>query len=235
LETTCPIEVLKVKPQAEAESASPMPVRNILWDIALNATIPLLLYKVSKRYISHSELHALLIATTFPLVKNVVGLMRHRQLDPVSILVLLGIVTSCIALLLGGDPRILLVRESLFSGVLGVACIASLLLRRPMMFYFGRYFMAGNDSVKQEKFDATWQWPDVRFAHRLITTVWGIVYTGEFVVRVLLIYTLPVTYVLAISPVLMGTLTICTVLWTFGYVRRLRKRHGFGAGAAPLP
>jgi hypothetical protein len=140
-------------------------VRNILWDIVLNATIPLLLYKVSKRYISHSELLALLIATTFPLVKNVIGFTRHRQLDPVSILVLLGIVTSCIALLLGGDPRILLVRESLFSGVLGVACIASLLLRRPMMFYFGRYFMAGNDPFKREKFDATWQWPDASTDH----------------------------------------------------------------------
>jgi hypothetical protein len=224
-----------LKPQVEAETASPMPVRNILWDIALNATIPLLLYKVSKRYISHSELLALLIATTFPLVKNVVGFMRHRQLDPVSILVLLGIVTSCIALLLGGDPRILLVRESLFSGVFGVACIVSLVLRRPMMFHFGRYFMAGNDSERREKFDASWQWPEVRFAHRLITTVWGIVYAGEFAIRVFLIYTLPVTYVLAISPVLMGTLTICTLLWTFRYVRRLRKRHGFGAGASPSP
>jgi hypothetical protein len=224
-----------VKPQVEAENASPLPVRNILWDIVLNATIPLLLYKVSKRYISHSELLALLIATTFPLVKNVVGFIRHRQLDPVSILVLLGIVTSCIALLLGGDPRILLVRESLFTGVLGVACIVSLLLRRPMMFYFGRYFMAGNDPGKREKFDASWQWPEARFAHRLITTVWGIVYAGEFAVRVLLIYTLPVTYVLAISPILMGTLTICTLLWTFRYVRRLRKRHGFGVSAAPSP
>lgn len=224
-----------MKPQVEAENASPMPVRNILWDIVLNATIPLLLYKVSKRYISHSELLALLIATTFPLVKNVVGFTRHRQLDPVSILVLLGIVSSCIALLLGGDPRILLVRESLFSGVLGVACIVSLLLRRPMMFYFGRYFMAGNDPGKCGKFDASWQWPEVRFAHRLITTVWGIVYACEFVIRVLLIYTLPVTYVLAILPVLMGTLTICTLLWTFRYVRQLRKRHGFGAGASPSP
>jgi hypothetical protein len=51
---------------------------------------------------------------------------------------------SIVAVLLGGNPRVLLVRESFFTGALGVSCFVSLvLLPRPLMFYFGRYFATG--------------------------------------------------------------------------------------------
>jgi hypothetical protein len=51
--------------------------------------------------------------------------------------VLLAIATDGVALFVGGRPRLLLVRESLFTGVFGLSCFVSLLLPRPMMFYFG--------------------------------------------------------------------------------------------------
>jgi hypothetical protein len=71
--------------------ASRPPLGGIVWDIALNAIIPVVLYKLSKRYWSHSELTALLLATTFPLGKSIFDLVRRGQVDPVSIVVLLGI------------------------------------------------------------------------------------------------------------------------------------------------
>ena len=200
------------------------PVRGILFDIALNAIVPLVLYRLSKRYVSTSELTALSISAVFPLAKSIFDLLRRRQFDPIAIVVLLGIVTSGVAILFGGSPRILLVRESLFTGVFGVACFISLLLPRPMMFYFGRFFVAGADPQKRERFNAGWGLPEVRFAHRLITTVWGAVYVAELVVRVILIYSLSIQEVVVISPVLLGGATIFTIIWTFSYVRRIRAR-----------
>src|SRR5712672_329853 len=120
-----------------ATETSRSPVRGILFDIALNAIIPLIFYRLSKRYISPSELTALSLSAVFPLAKSVFDLLRSRQFDPISIVVLLSLVTSGVAILFGGSPRILLVRESLFTGVFGLACFGSLLLPRPMMFYFG--------------------------------------------------------------------------------------------------
>jgi len=114
-----------------------------------------------------------------PLAKSVFDLLRRREFDSIAILVLLGIATSGVALLLGGSPKILLVRESLFTGVFGVACFVSLLLPRPMMFYFGRFFIAGTDPLRRERFNANWALPEVRFANRLITIVWGIVYVAD--------------------------------------------------------
>jgi hypothetical protein len=187
----------------------------LAWDIALNATIPVACYYLSKTFISPSELTALLIATVFPALTSVYDLTRHRGVKPVSVLVLLSILTSIIALSIAGDPRILLIRESLFTGAFGVACLASLLFPRPIMFYFGRYFMAGDDPEKRKVFDSRWQDARVRRGHRLITTVWGIVYIGEFIIRVILVYTLSAAVVLTVTPFLLGSECMITIVWTF--------------------
>ncbi|HET9281390.1 MAG TPA: VC0807 family protein [Candidatus Angelobacter sp.] len=198
------------------------PISNIVWGIVLNAAVPVLLYKLSKRYYSPSEFTALVVAALFPLSKSAFDFIRRRQLDPISILVLLGIVTDGVAILFGGSPRLLLVRESMFTGAFGVACFASLLLPRPMMFYFSRYFVAGSDPQRQARFNAAWQFPEVRFCHRLITTVWGCVFVGELILRIVLIYNLPAALVLVISPILIGVLTIVTMIWAFSYGHRVR-------------
>ena len=59
----------------DKQSPTP-PIRGILWDIGLNAIIPLALYRISKRYVSPSEFTALILATTFPLGKSILGLFR---------------------------------------------------------------------------------------------------------------------------------------------------------------
>jgi hypothetical protein len=192
--------------------------------MALNAIVPVLLYKLFKRYVSRSEFSALVVATTFPLGKSIFDVTLRGQVDPVSIVILLGIATDCIALLFGGSARLLLVRESLFSGAFGLACFLSLLLPRPMMFFFGRQFMAGTDPQKRVRFDASWQLPEVRFSNRLITAVWGCVFLGELILRIALIYTVSAATVLFVSPILLGTLTIITLMWTLSYARRIRLR-----------
>lgn len=200
------------------------PLGAAVWDVALNVIIPVVLYELSKHYLSSSEVTALLIATTFPLAKSLFDLARRGQVDPVSIVVLLGIAASGVALFFGGSPRLLLIRESLFTGAFGFACFFSLMLPRPMMFYFARHFIAGNDPQRQARFNAAWQLREVRFCHRLITTVWGCVFVGELLIRIALIYHASTATVLIVSPVLLGTLTITAMIWAFSYGRRVRLR-----------
>lgn len=171
-------------------------VISLAWDIALNAAIPLACYIAAKKVVLASELTALMFATAFPVLKSAYDLVRHHEFDPVAALVFLGITTSILALLLGGDPHILLVRESLFTAAFGIACLMSLTFPRPIMFYFGRHFMAGKDPRKRKVFEARWQNPTARRAHRLVTTVWGLVYVAEFVVRVAMVYSMPTAVVL---------------------------------------
>jgi hypothetical protein len=181
-------------------------------------------YFLAKRFVSSSELTALVFATVFPLLKSGYDLTRRRELDPVAVLVLLGIATSILAIFGGGDPRVLLIRESFFTGAFGVACLISLMFPRPIMFYFGRHFIARKNRQKRETFDARWQNPQVRRAHRLVTVVWGVVYVGEFAVRAILVYSVSAQVVLVVSPVLIGLATILTIIWTFWYAYSVRAR-----------
>jgi hypothetical protein len=142
----------------------------------------------------------------------------------IAIFSLLGIIVSIIGVALGGDTKILLIRESFFTAMLGVACFISLLLPRPLMFYVGRQFMTGKDPAKMAEFDARWQHPYARFVHRLITIVWGSAYVGEFIIRVILVYTLSTALVLVLSPILLGAITIGTIAWTLAYVRHAERR-----------
>lgn len=59
-------------------------------------------------------------------------------------------------------------------------------------------------------------------AHRIITLVWGLVFASEFTLRVILIYTVSTAVVLAVSPVVLGSATRPTILWTFSYAARSR-------------
>lgn len=208
-------------------SASSKPiVLSLALDVLLNASIPTACYFVSKRFVSSSEVSALLIATTYPALKSVCDLLRQRELNPVTLTVLLGIVVGLFAFLLGGDPRMLLIREAVFTGAFGICCLASLGFQRPLMFYFGRYFVAGTNPEGRAAFEARARNPSARRGLQLVTAVWGVLYVGEFAIRVILVYTLPAPLVLSISPFMIGSVTILAVIWTFRYRRKLVESQG---------
>jgi hypothetical protein len=73
----------------------------------------------------------LVVAALFPIGKSGFELIYHRQLDPISILVLLGIGADSVALLFGGGPRLLLVRESLITGAFGSRAFSHCCCRAP--------------------------------------------------------------------------------------------------------
>ncbi len=198
--------------------------RGFTRSIVLNAAVPLALYYLAKNSLAASGFTALAIAAAFPLAGSLIGVVRARRLDLIAILALLGIAVSMIGIALGGDPRILLIRESFLTGALGISNFVSLLLPRPLMFYFGRQFATGGDPVRIAEYDAQYQIPAARRVHRLITIVWGCVFTGEFILRVVMVYTLPIPVVIAISPFIFGGIVLGTITWTFAYIRRVRER-----------
>jgi hypothetical protein len=201
-------------------------VRDIARNLVISGALPLLIYFVMTSR-GASTFVALVVAAIPPALDGLYGVVRRRRIDLIAALVLAGIVVSIVAVLLGGNPRVLLVRESFFTGALGAACFVSLaLFPRPLMFYFGRYFATGDDPAKIAEFNALWQYPYFRHVQRLITLVWGAAYIGEFVVRVgMAASALPIPVVLGVSPVVFGAITVATMVWTFAYARRAQQ-HG---------
>lgn len=217
-----PVQHADPRPSA----AGRLPILPLVSDIALNVLIPTACYHLSKQYVSPSEFTALLFASIYPTLKSVHDVLRRRELDPVSAVVLLGIGSGVAALLFSGSYKVLLLRESLFTFAFGLACLGSLLLpsRRPLMFYFGRVFATGDDPVRRAAFDASWQYPEARRTHRMVTLIWGLLFIAEFAFRAVLIYTVSPATVLAVSPVVLGTATVLVIVWTFRYAARAKQR-----------
>lgn len=223
-------------PPQVGEVPAPPPRKpwRVILDIALDAGVPTGCYWLSMAFVSHSEVIALLVASIFPTLKSVYGLLRRRTLDPISAVILLGLVVGLAVLFLGGGPKLLLIRESLFTGFFGLACLISLSCRRPLFFFFGRYAAAGSDPAKLAWYDGLWQQGGFRRMYRIITLVWGLVLVGEFALRLVLIYTVSPAMVLAVSPVALGAVSLLAGLWTAKYAARSGKALASARTSAPI-
>lgn len=213
-------------PSSTPASGSKMNLRSMLLglipSILIDAGLPFLVYTLLRPHTS--ELIALIASTIPPMASNIVSLIRTRKLDAFGIIILLGIVISIIAIFLGGDTHILLIRESLVTVGLGIACIVSLLLPRPLMFYISRHFVAAGSAEKAANYDSLWQYPIFRKMNYRITIAWGIAFIAEFCLKVYLVYTLSIPQVLVISPIIFNTLTVGLIVLTMLYGTRVARQ-----------
>jgi hypothetical protein len=218
------------RPTASDAAASPtapttgFPWRGLLPGILIDALCPLLVYQLLKQRTSASDTVALSVGALFPAANNIWTIIRKRHLDVVGVLVLVGIVGSLLAVLVGGSPRLLLIRESFISALIGLAFLISLALPRPLLFYVSRQFATGGDPARVAAFNQGWRSPTMRHGMRLMTLVWGVGTLGEFTLRVVLVLTLTVPQVLAISGVLFPAIYGALLAWSFAYGRRMRQR-----------
>ena len=192
--------------------------------MVINVALPILLYLALKRYTSASDFLALVISGVPPTIDSIVGVIRRKRIDLLAGIVLASIVISLILIALGGSPKVYLVRESFFTAAFGLVFLVSLLFKRPLAFYFARYFATGNHPENIPWFDSLWQSRQFRHTMRVITVVWGIGFLFEAVLRTFLVIKLSIEQFLIVSPfVLYGILGILAV-WTFLYSRQGRKK-----------
>lgn len=142
--------------------------------------------------------------------------VRQRSLNPVLAVLLVEALGGLAASLLSGDARFLLAKDSAGTTLIGLAFLVSLFLRRPLVFHAARRYSGDPDATS-----AVWEqrWssnPAVRRVFRQLTALWGIGLLAEGVLRVVLVYQLPVEVMTGLSAVLkviaIGGLCAVTVL-----------------------
>ncbi len=143
--------------------------RNRLQAMAMIAVFdiagPLVAYSLL-RSAGQSAVTALVLSGAFPALGIAVGLVRHRHVDTIGVIVLAGIAVGTILGLISGNPRLVLVEGSVPTAVFGLLCLGSLWARRPLMFRFAIEFI-GADTPKGQDFDPRWRYPGFRHAFRL--------------------------------------------------------------------
>ncbi|MHB8600050.1 MAG: VC0807 family protein [Ktedonobacteraceae bacterium] len=189
----------------------------------LEGSIPFAVYMTVKATFNTSDVVALSIGTLVPVALGVFRFARNRRVDIMNLLIMLGLVASIIAVVLGGSPQILLIRESAFGALFGLAFLGSLFMQHPLFFYLMRHFRCGNDAGKIAIFSAQWNQPKFRNACRLVTAVMGLGCLGEFALRVFFVFTMSVPMVLALSTVVFPAIYITMAVWTLWYMRHIQR------------
>jgi hypothetical protein len=191
-------------------------------ELTVNVALPWLVYTLAKPHIG--EVHAIMASAGPPMAWSLVEFARRRTFDAISVLVLGGIALSLIGYSLGGSPRLLLMRESLVTGLIGVVFLVSAGIRRPLIYVLANATMARRSAAEAEEFRAAREQPGFRRTMTVMTLVWGCGFVAETCVRAVLVFSIPVSRFLIIAPILgYGTIGLLA-LWTFLYARRQEQR-----------
>lgn len=189
------------------------------------ALIPLLVYYLVRHQVNGDAV-ALAVAGIPASAWVAIQWIRRRTIDPIGAIMLFGFAAGLTAsYALGGNAFVLKVRDSVFTGLLGLGCLVSLGLGSPpVMFYVGRALSAGDNPVRRKVYDDLWTLPPARAVFHIITLFWGAVLLSESALRVLLALTLPTGPFLAAAPALAGVLFGGAGAFTFWFSRWARKR-----------
>ncbi|RAS24294.1 VC0807 family protein [Paraburkholderia bryophila] len=199
-------------------------------ELVVNFLLPWLVYRYSHPQLG--ETGALIASAVPPILWSLIELVRFRRVDALSVIVVAGIVLSIGAMALGGSPRMLLLRESLVSGAIGVAFLLSLPMRRPLIFYLARASVAREMEGGAARFEALMQErPGLPAALRMMTLVWGVGLTGETALRSWMALTWPIERFLVVSPFIGYGIYGALTAWTVWYRKSLRKRSEAGVPA----
>lgn len=203
---------------------------SVVFDIALSIVI----FQVAKGH-GAGDVAAYLWSSIGPLVGLAVEFARHRRVDGVGIIILAIIIISAGISLIGGtDPKMLLLKDSVFTGALGVIVLISLtpLFPRPLMFYLGRKFGTDGTDAGVAWWNSLWQYPAFRHSQRMITAVWGLGFLAEAVLKTLWVLALPFDTAYTLNQI--GPLAVTAALmgWTFWYAAKARRAGEERARAA---
>ncbi len=193
---------------------------NLVLELAANILAPWAVYSLLAP--AHGATIGLIGSALPPLLWSLFELARTRRLDSVSVIVLAGILLTVLATMLGGSPKLLQIRENAVSGLVGIAFMASLLLRRPLIYHLAAAIFArqGPEALARlEGFIAT---PRGIGFFRRMTLFWGIGLILQTSVMIWLVFLWPIGTYLLLSPVIGYGMLGLLFAGTFWYRRRVR-------------
>lgn len=205
-------------------------LRQVAKIVILDVAAPLAAYSLL-RTAGMTTVTALLLSGVFPASGVAIGIMRHRRVDLVGALVLVGIVAGTVLGLISHNARLVLMQGSVATVVFGAGCLGSLRARRPLMYGLALEF-TGPDTAKGREMISLWQYEGFRRVFRVITAVWGVGFLLEAALRVVVVYNTSTGTALALSNVTPFIWVGILSAWTVAYGTQQRKKGERMAAAA---
>nr|WP_123827114.1 VC0807 family protein [Micromonospora globispora] len=193
--------------------------------LVLNGVVPAVMYGLLRSRL-HSDVGALAAGAAVPALWSGVLAARRRRVDPVALLALTGLgIALGVSLASGGGTLPLLLWHAMVTGVVGLACLISVLVRRPLLAVVRPLLVR---SLRPEHRPADSAGPLSGAAHRrsfmVLTAIIGVGFLAHAVMNVVLAVTLPTSGYLIVSRIAGWAITAAgaaTVVW---YIRRAKAR-----------
>ncbi len=197
-------------------------VKAWLPEMVVDAVLPYATYLVLQSQ-GVGPVAALAAGAVFPAAFVLFHFVRSRQVDGFGLVVLAVIAVSVALALTSGDARFVLVKESIFTGAIGLAMLGSLAARRPAMYYCGRKFATDGTPEGLARWESYWAKSAMfRHSNRTMTVVWGTAFMAEAAVRIVAAYTLSTSTVVGLSAIVPLVVIGLLMAWTVAYGKRTR-------------
>lgn len=211
---------IEVAPVNTSDDAQPTSVlrsfSGLIWDIGL----PLAGY-YALHLLGASDWVALLVATLAAGLRLVWVALRDRQVTWFAAVMLAVFGLGLALAFVGGDPRFLLLKDSFGTGLVGLVFLASLFAGKPLTLSAFQTWQPGQAREMEEHYRTI---PLVRRSFRVSSVVWGVGLILEALVRVPLIYTLPVDVMVGVSTAMMVTVITLLAIWNAAQGARTAAR-----------
>lgn len=195
---------------------------HILVEALVNFVLPFVIYSYAEA--SLGDVRALLLSSAPPIAWSLVEFARHRRVDALSVLVVAGIVLSLLAMIGGGGPKFLQLRENLVTGIIALVFLGSALIGKPLIYQLARASMRRKSAGEAQEFEALQVHAGFRRTMTVMTLAWGLGLLANVAVSVALVFVLSIRTYLIVGPIV-GYATIgALTLWTFLYGQHARRR-----------
>jgi hypothetical protein len=144
--------------------------------------------------------------------------VRHRTLNQFATVMLLVYGIGLALAVVTGDPRALLLKNSLITAAVGAVFLATAIHgRRPLTLSAMQSFSPDRAAFLAERYRTD---PDVRHGFRLTSVVWGVGLLAEAVLRLPLVYLLPIEVSVGATEGLLIATFVLLGAWNVWYLRR---------------
>ena len=168
---------------------------------------------------------AYLVAAVGPLLGGVAVWVRAKRLSGASIAVFVFNALSALAALVGSqNPGMLLYKDAVVTGLIGLIFAGSLACPRPLAFYFGQRFATDGTKRGMQTWTGMWQYREFRLAHYAITAVWAVTYLLEAAGKALVIHSVAFDAAYVWTQVLPWAATATATASTIAIARHYSRR-----------
>lgn len=189
------------------------PGMRALQPLLIDVGVPVGTYYLLRDAFGVSLWLSLALSSLGPAMRAIAGLVAERKLNLLAVLMLAVNLTGIAVSFLTGNPRSMIAKDSIISGVIAFAILGSVVLRRPLMSAGLKPFMTRGEPQRTAAWDRlAAASPRFRRLELLFSTIWGLTLLAECAARLVGAYTLPVTTMVWLGTVMaLGAIAVAVV------------------------